>query len=55
VAGYPLSPAIQLEWIEDGDHSFKPRRSSGRTWAQNLAQAADAVGALARGMERVAG
>jgi uncharacterized protein len=40
VAGYSLAPGIQLHWIEDGDHSFAPRRASGRTTAQNLAEAA---------------
>ena len=43
VAGYALAPSIRLAWIEDGDHSFKPRRQSGRNWAQNLDQAAEAV------------
>ena len=43
VAGYGLSPAIRLEWLEDGDHSFKPRASSGRTETQNLAAAVAAV------------
>ncbi|MEP6768258.1 MAG: alpha/beta family hydrolase [Acidobacteriota bacterium] len=36
LAGYGLSPAIQVSWIEDGDHSWKPRVRSGRTLAQNL-------------------
>ena len=36
VAGYALSPAITLGWLEDGDHSFKPRKRSGRTETQNL-------------------
>jgi uncharacterized protein len=35
VAGYKLSPAVRLAWIEDGDHSFKPRKASGRTERQN--------------------
>jgi predicted alpha/beta-hydrolase family hydrolase len=39
VAGYRLSSSIQIAWIEDGDHSFKPRASSGRTEAQNLSEA----------------
>jgi uncharacterized protein len=43
VAGYHLSPAIRIEWIEDGDHSFKPRASSGRTAAQNLPRAITVV------------
>jgi len=43
VAGYPLSPKIQIAWIEDGDHSFKPRVASGRTEAQNLRDAVERV------------
>lgn len=43
VAGYALAPSIRLAWIEDGDHSFKPRTQSGRTWEQNLDQAAEVV------------
>ena len=39
VAGYRLSTSIRIVWIEDGDHSFKPRKSSGRTEAQNLSEA----------------
>ena len=39
VAKYRLSRQIQFGWIEDGDHSFKPRASSGRTEQQNLATA----------------
>jgi predicted alpha/beta-hydrolase family hydrolase len=33
---YKLSPAIRIAWLEDGDHSFKPRARSGRTEAGNL-------------------
>lgn len=43
VAGYRLSPAIRLHWLEDGDHSFKPRAASGRTEAQSLREAVAAV------------
>ena len=39
VAGYALSSSIRIAWIEDGDHSFKPRASSGRTEKQNLEEA----------------
>jgi len=42
VPGYTLSPAIELCWLEDGEHSFRPRKASGRTEAMNLAQAVDA-------------
>lgn len=43
VAGYSLSPQIQLTWLEDGDHSFEPRKKSGRTAAQAMNEALDAV------------
>lgn len=43
VAAYTLSPSIELAWMADGDHSFKPRKKSGRTAEQNLEAAADAV------------
>ncbi len=43
VAGYDLSERIELAWLEDGDHSFKPRKSSGRTLAQNIAEAVERI------------
>src|SRR5688572_6424615 len=46
VAGYALSPAIELCWLADGDHSFVPRRSSGHDAAGHLAAAARAVAAF---------
>jgi len=49
VAGYTLSPNIRVHWIEDGDHSLKPRKSSGRSEAQNLAEAVAVVAAFVRG------
>lgn len=39
VERYPLAPAVHIVWSEDGDHSLKPRVRSGRTEAQNLAEA----------------
>jgi predicted alpha/beta-hydrolase family hydrolase len=39
VVTYRLSPAIEIEWLEDGDHSFKPRKSSGFTEQDHLARA----------------
>lgn len=35
VAGYNLSPAIRIAWCPDGDHSFKPRKASGRSQEDN--------------------
>lgn len=46
VAGYTLSPAIEFAWMPDGDHSFKPRKASGRTAKMNLEAAADAAAAF---------
>ena len=47
VAGYPLSPAIRIEWLVDGDHSLVPRRASGFTKEQHLATAIAAAAAFA--------
>jgi predicted alpha/beta-hydrolase family hydrolase len=43
VAGYALSPSIDIFWAPDGDHDLKPRKASGHSFADNLAAAADAV------------
>jgi predicted alpha/beta-hydrolase family hydrolase len=43
VGGYRLSGSIRLVWIADGEHSFRPRKASGRTWEQNLDAAARAA------------
>jgi uncharacterized protein len=43
VERYDLSRQIRIAWIDDGDHSFKPRARSGRTEQQNLASAIEAV------------
>lgn len=49
VAGYSLSPAIELFWLPDGDHELAPRvRISGRTRAENLAAAADRASRFVR-------
>lgn len=47
VAGYRLSRAIGLEWIEDGDHDLKQRRSMGHAPGEGLLTAAGAVAAFA--------
>jgi predicted alpha/beta-hydrolase family hydrolase len=39
IAQYHLSPKVQVAWIKDGDHSFRPTKRSGRTEAQNLGDA----------------
>lgn len=42
-AHFELSQNVQVEFIADGDHSFKPRKSSGHTEAGNIAAAVDAL------------
>lgn len=44
----PLSQAVSVEWMEDGDHGFKPRKASGRTETQNWIAALDAMDAFVR-------
>lgn len=44
VAGYPLSPAIRLHWLADGDHNFTPRVASGRTERQNWQEGLEIIG-----------
>ncbi len=47
VAGYPLSPAIRLHWIEGAGHSFEPKgRATGRTARGNMEEALDTVAAF---------
>lgn len=46
VSRYDLAPAIRVDWIADGDHSFKPRKSSGRTERQNRQDAIDRAAAF---------
>ena len=36
---FPLSPAIRLHFLEDGDHGFAPRAASGRSERQNWQEA----------------
>lgn len=50
VEGYALSPSIRLCWLEDGDHSFAPRKASGYTAAGHLDAAAAAVVDFVRGL-----
>lgn len=44
VAGYELSPAIEMLWLPDGDHDLRPRkRVTGISHADHLATMAKAV------------
>jgi predicted alpha/beta-hydrolase family hydrolase len=50
VAGYTVSPAIRVHWLEGGDHSFKPPKGSGRTEAQNVAEAVVVAAEFTKGV-----
>lgn len=43
VVSYCLSPAIEIFWLEDGNHSLEPRRASGRTVTDNWKAAMDRI------------
>ena len=43
VSSYALAPSIHLHWLEDGDHSFKPRKKSGLTEDENWQSAIAAI------------
>lgn len=44
VTGYALSPSIDVQWFEDGDHGLRPRKTvSGFTYREHLEGAGDAV------------
>jgi predicted alpha/beta-hydrolase family hydrolase len=41
--GYKLSNQVTIHWLTDGDHSFKPRKSSGKMQEENWKDGIDAV------------
>ena len=43
VESYDLAKSIAIAWAPSGDHDLKPLKSSGRTHARNIADAAQAV------------
>jgi uncharacterized protein len=54
-AGYKLSPAIRIKWLEDGDHSFKPRKAAGRTEQQNWEMAIEEIVQFAGSLQESGG
>ncbi len=50
ITNLSLSPMIQYHWAEDGDHSLKPRKKSGRTEEQNWSDALKAIEAFITGL-----
>ncbi|MFM4908103.1 alpha/beta fold hydrolase [Aeromonas dhakensis] len=43
LADFPFSSAVSVHWLTDGDHGFKPRKSSGASEHGNLRQAAERI------------
>jgi len=50
VETYELSETLQFAWMPDGDHSFKPRKRSGRHEQQNLALAVELMNEFLLGL-----
>lgn len=51
VTGYKLPRKLRVHWLTDGDHSFKPRKSSGATEESNWTEAIDAIEAFVGKLE----
>jgi predicted alpha/beta-hydrolase family hydrolase len=43
VAGYDLSPAIEVHWLQAADHDLKPRKASGFSHTQHLDSAVQII------------
>ena len=52
VAGYALAPSIRVAWLEDGDHSWKPRVRSGETLEGHMARAIREASEFVRSLPR---
>ena len=50
IGSYGLSSSIRTTFLEDGEHSFKPRVRSGRTLEQNLEEAIASVTEFVHGL-----
>ena len=50
ISRYVLSPSIRIVYLKDGDHSFKPRKDSGTTYASNMALAMGEVASFCRAL-----
>lgn len=48
VMAMPLSPQVEVVYVPDGDHSFKPRKSSGYTEQDNLASVVEQLSEFIR-------
>ena len=43
IENYDLSAVVRIHWIIDGNHDLNPRKKSGRTLEQNMAEAVAAI------------
>jgi hypothetical protein len=50
VAAYALTKAVTVRWLADGEHSFVPRKSSGRTAERNWSEGAAAIDEFLKGL-----
>ncbi len=46
IAGYGLGAKVKVHFLTDGEHSFKPRKKSGRSEEENLNEAVEKVTAF---------
>jgi len=51
ISGYALSASIHIVFLPDGDHSFKPRKASGHSDKENMAQAIKEIVAFCAGLQ----
>lgn len=52
IGGYALSPAVRVHFVEDGDHSFAPRKKSGRSEDEALEEAVETVAEFVEDLHR---
>ncbi|MBN2752063.1 MAG: alpha/beta hydrolase [Rhodospirillaceae bacterium] len=52
IASLALSPLVQVRWIPDGDHSLKPRKTSGLSAEDALTAAAEAISTFMAGVTK---
>ncbi len=52
IESYDLAATVRVVFIDDGDHGLCPRKMTGRTQADGLAEAADAVARFIESKER---
>lgn len=50
VSGYSLASSVTIQWLEDGNHDFTPRKAAGRTEEQNWQEALAAFTAFVEGL-----